>query len=271
VSRFSEKRLAADLVAAIRGPDTRRRRDLLLVAITFLGGLVGNFLFSKVEIAVSLWAVTLWAIADFIFSFRRTHLAARVVGEAALILLGLWITAPFISVTYRSQHAALLKGVLHSPDDGKDHRGKPIHIQVGQGTTSLLWNGPDGGPQFANYRNEFKVWRDQRGWLQISTTIRDENDNLVGSIDSNVWQVSASQSECWDKNYTDNALEIKDGQGRVLLQVVLFPDKIQLQAQWHSKKGRDLTLTMDGYTDQWGIVPMFKYPSGDHWGEFSQL
>jgi len=73
------------------------------------------------------------------------------------------------------------------------------------------------------------------------------------------------KSSCWDKNYADDLLEVKDGRGRVVLQIRLLPDVVQLQVEWAD---RNFTVMEDRkYTEEDGITPVFKYPSDEHWGE----
>ena len=101
--------------------------------------------------------------------------------------------------------------------------------------------------------------------LLLSTTLRDSRDNLIVEIHDNVWQVPPERSQCWDKNYTDDSLEVKDGRGRVVLQLRIFPSKVTLQIEWPNLNSH---LVESGkYTKQDGIQPRFKYPSGEHWGE----
>jgi hypothetical protein len=70
----------------------------------------------------------------------------------------------------------------------------------------------------------------------------------------------------WDKNYTDDSLEVKDGRGRVVLQVRMLPDRVEFQAEYPDG---DTGLLEDGfYSKEDGITPMFKYPSSDYWRDF---
>jgi len=100
---------------------------------------------------------------------------------------------------------------------------------------------------------------------------RDRSGNLVANVKDNHWDVSDSKQSCWDKNYTNDALEVKDGRGRVVLQVRLLADGVRLQAEWHDENGKLLLQFTDNrYTDYDGIAPLFKYPSSDHWGEMTE-
>jgi hypothetical protein len=104
----------------------------------------------------------------------------------------------------------------------------------------------------------------------------------------NHWTVSKSQSAVWDKNYTSNALEVKDGRGRVVLQVIMLPDRVQIQGEWWHEDGNGgrivrpfpsdpvktgpvfVMMTPLFHTDEPHIEPIVKYPSKNHFGEFDE-
>jgi hypothetical protein len=64
-----------------------------------------------------------------------------------------------------------------------------------------------------------------------------------------------SNASCWDKNYTDDSLEVKDGHGRVVLQVKLLPNIVQIQEEWQWNPGTPSGgLFLQGkYDDKTGI------------------
>jgi hypothetical protein len=66
------------------------------------------------------------------------------------------------------------------------------------------------------------------GKLKLSTKITDENGNLMAEIQKNEWKLSPPPNT-WDRNYRDDALEVIDSKGLVVLQVRMLPSKIQLQ------------------------------------------
>jgi hypothetical protein len=101
--------------------------------------------------------------------------------------------------------------------------------------------------------------------IKFSTTVRDSRQNLIVEITDNRWRVSPEKANCWDKNYTKDSLEVKDGRGRVVLQVRLFPDRVQFQVEWPQVGGG--VVWDNKSSKETGIVPRFKYPSEDYWGE----
>ena len=60
MSRFSEKRVAGDIVREMDAHGLpRRRRAMLIILATLACGLIGNFVFNKIEVAAVLWTVTI--------------------------------------------------------------------------------------------------------------------------------------------------------------------------------------------------------------------
>lgn len=69
------------------------------------------------------------------------------------------------------------------------------------------------------------------GNIKVSTRITDSDGNLIAKIVRNEWKVFPGRS--WDRNYSDDALEVRDSRGLVVLQVRTYPDRIQIQgARW---------------------------------------
>ncbi len=84
----------------------------------------------------------------------------------------------------------------------------------------------------------------------------------------------------WDRNYSQNALEIKDNTGDIIFQIRLIENRVQLQAKIYDSNGNGIGIHGDekgGYIELTGInhpvlnfkiEPIFKYPSDLHLGEF---
>jgi hypothetical protein len=117
--------------------------------------------------------------------------------------------------------------------------------------------------------------------LKVSTRLRNSNGDLVAEIIRNEWKVSPV---AWDRNYTDDALEVKDSRGKIVLQVKVLPDRIQLQGEWWNTLGQgfklakcvhpdgehaacEVLMTPTYHPDEPIIEPMFEYPSELHFGE----
>jgi hypothetical protein len=115
----------------------------------------------------------------------------------------------------------------------------------------------------------------------ITTPIRDRDGHLIAEIKDNHWKVFPG---AYDKNYTDNSLEVLDSRGLVVLQVRLLADRIQLQGEWRDEFGNGTRIgkcshggclsfwtnaQMEHQIEQQLIEPLFQYPSSEHWGEFA--
>jgi hypothetical protein len=67
--------------------------------------------------------------------------------------------------------------------------------------------------------------------LMVSTMIRDSSGSVLAELRRNEWKV-APPPKTWDRNYIDNALEVVNAEGYVILQIKLLEDIVQLQGSW---------------------------------------
>ena len=121
------------------------------------------------------------------------------------------------------------------------------------------------------------------GKIKVSTRIDDADGNLIAEIIRNEWKVFPGRS--WDRNYSDDALEVKDARGLVVLQVRALADRIQIQGGWWvdmgfngwaqmfmfadpANKGAQMAFVpKNGKGKPPSIPPIFEYPSDLHLGE----
>jgi hypothetical protein len=123
------------------------------------------------------------------------------------------------------------------------------------------------------------------GKIMFSTKITDQSGNLVAELIRNEWKVDPSRS--WDRNYSDDAIEVKDPAGWTVLQVRVFKDVMQIQGGWWAKFPKpsgpmyQMFVLKDPMSDRAmikffspetgccfpDIVPIFKYPGALHLGE----
>jgi hypothetical protein len=244
----------------------RRRRAEIVISLLFL------IVPLTVPAMGILWKCLLWMVAwglflDFVHTQVRflrelwwpRKLAVCLVATTALVA---FVYDP-IYATWRAEKAAETSGVLKAVSDGKDHSNDPLTVEIGEGGTRMVWAPGMKGPIFDLTLDVISLKR-VNGELLFSTTIKDRNENLIVEVKDNRWTVSPSKTNCWDKNYSQDSLEVKDGRGRVVLQVRMFPDRMQLQAEWPTTHNG---LSNDQFDMRTGIVPMFKYPSAEYWGE----
>jgi hypothetical protein len=154
-------------------------------------------------------------------------------------------------------------------------------IQIGDSVTGFDFGGAEGVPLFRFAADSELTIELIDGALKVSTRLKDQSAALVAELNRNEWRV-APPPRTWDRNYTQDALEVINPQGRVALQVKVLANRIQLQGEWWSDSthGMRLVKSPDGNTGQiviFGtnarpenttqIVRMFVYPSEFHLGE----
>jgi hypothetical protein len=272
----------------------------------FVASLAGAAVLTALAILVhpeSFWKWVLWIgtgvfiacalvlLIDLIFPGRRVEpLVGMAVGVTLLIVCGF----SFFSGTPASREKpikpAAYAGVL-VPKEEKllfpPTEGGPIpKIQIGESHVFIV--GPN-SPYAAELlpalsASQLKV-ESVGGKMQVSTRVADGNSNLIAELIRNEWKV-APQPHTWDRNYSDDALEVKDPSGRIVLQVRVLPDRIQIQGLWwidmgppngirrlivrqnpEELSGAQLTFVPKDRLDTPPIRPMFEYPSELHLGE----
>lgn len=120
------------------------------------------------------------------------------------------------------------------------------------------------------------------GRIKVSTTIYDSKGRLVAELVNNEWHINKQAS--FDRNFTDEALEVRDSSGDIILQVRLLENCVQLQGKCYGPNGNGVAICRgvstngnpSGIIETTGgkhssfmvkIVPMFRYPSELHLGE----
>jgi hypothetical protein len=173
----------------------------------------------------------------------------------------------------------------YSEDRGCYTTSLPM-IEIGDSGSRFIYAGESDEVEFNKiaYNVGLKIKRGPHG-LEVSTKIRDKYGLIVADINDNHWTVK--QTAIWDKNYTDNALEVLDERDQVVFQIRFLFDRVQIQGEWRDEFGHGLRWSKcaapDGSTHgcitPWGnarteqqnaqiIEPIFQYPSKEHWGEF---
>jgi hypothetical protein len=122
------------------------------------------------------------------------------------------------------------------------------------------------------------------GKMKVSIVVADDSGKPVVELIRNDWNVSPDRS--WDRNYSNEALEVKDSSGTVILQVRALPDRFQIQGAWWvdmgppngfvhmfiwkdpSKSGAQITFVpKNSSSPPPRISPIFEYPSDRHLGQ----
>src|SRR2546428_13242392 len=91
-------------------------------------------------------------------------------------------------------------------------------LEIGDSGVKLISGGPAGTPVFELFKNSELTLELVDGQLKVSTKIIDQSGKLVAELIRNEWKV-APPPQTWDRNYSDDALEVRDARGQIILQV----------------------------------------------------
>jgi hypothetical protein len=240
--------------------------------------------------ATQILLVFAWAVA--IVGLRSTPVPIMLGSGAmiggALILLGYWFRPD--AIPSYSGVLAPRATLLFSARDAEASSIPKIQF----GTSNVIYSAKEVGRDSqlgtllfpALSENQFKI-ETISGKIKISTQIREGDGNLIAELVRNEWKV-APPPRTWDRNYSDDALEVKDASGAIVLQVRVFPDRIQIQGMWwwdmgppngivrffirgNPTVGGQIVIVPIGNKDPLpSIDPMFQYPSDQHLGELNQ-
>jgi hypothetical protein len=267
---------------------------LALIVALVLGALALSGHFSTIATWLCLTAA--WIVA--IYALRALPLPI-VIGVSAilagsLVLLAYWFRPDTVPAYYgilspRSE-------LLFSPSGG----GRIPLVQIGQSHVLL---GPEGIPGVHPIKldpigrlllpgleaSKFTV-EEVKGKIKFSCQVTDESGKLIAEISRNEWKV-APPPGTFDRNYSDDALEVRDPKGRVVLQVKMLGDRIQIQGawslgpEWKPAGAAQVIIRQDPANPNeaqfvfypmhpaegvsWPeIKPIFEYPSERHFGEY---
>jgi hypothetical protein len=236
------------------------------------------------------WFTTLFLFLTWPPFMGRVPRATRFIG--ALIFTGAigWVAYPRMVSGWKEDRSSATSGMLEaraSEDPNSTACGANPCMQFGpeKDGTTIAWAGlKDLAPMQIVGENFFL--KKEHGKLLLTTRVRDSNGSIVVEINDNKWTVNPSEDVSWDKNYSKNALEVKDRRGRIVLQIILFANVVRVQGEWwtenrngarvlrpypfqHPQSGPVFIIMSPlNHPDEPHIEPIFKYPSKEHWGEF---
>jgi hypothetical protein len=267
---------------------------LALIAALVLGALALSGHFSAIATWVLLTAA--WIIAIYALHILPSPIVVGVgaILAGCLILLAYWFR-PDAVPTY-SGILEPRSELLFSPGGG----GKIPLVQIGESHVLL---GPEGTPGVHPIKldpigrlllpgleaSKFMV-EEVNGKVEFSTQINDETGKLIAEISRNEWKV-APPPGTFDRNYSSDALEVRDPKGQVVLQVRVLGDRIQIQGawalgpEWKPAGAAQVVIRQDPANPSeaqfvfypshpaegvhWPkIRPIFEYPSERHLGEY---
>jgi hypothetical protein len=196
--------------------------------------------------------------------------------------------------TTKSVEPAKNFGKLESRPDAKlvfSADGPQPRLQIGASNVFFVGSDQYGQLIFpALQRSQFKI-ESLDGNIKVSTSVTNTEGVVIAEVIQNEWKV-APPPGTWDKNYDDNALEVKDPKGRIVLQVRLLPDRVQMQGAWPlgpewkasgassvivraDPEGTGAQIVLFPFDPKADVVwpeikPLFQYPSELHRGELAQ-
>jgi hypothetical protein len=152
-------------------------------------------------------------------------------------------------------------------------------MELGDGGAIFAFRGPEGTPLFKIFDDNALTIIIDGGQVKVSTIIRDKTGTTVAELINNEWKVN--KNTAFDRNYSKDALEVKDNTGDIVLQVKVLEDRIQFQGKFYDSNGNGFALgkhesgkggiiEMTGAKHpqlQMKIEPIFQYPSDNHLGE----
>jgi hypothetical protein len=245
--------------------------------VSFLFGAAafsGKFAVTGTRICLVLaWVVLLVPLRAQIWQIR---LGAGFAGAIVLLLLGAWLRPVAVPGYFGIQKSK--SKTLFSAKDATERK-----IQIGDSETFIVYVGHPGTPLFDFFDGSSLTIELIKGHVAVSTQIHDSSGDLVAELIRNEWKV-AHPPKTFDRNYTDDALEVRNPQGRIILQIKALPDRIQLQGEWWNSSGIGIRIVknpfpgagaMFVYLDAQSnlslgpILPMFQYPSESHFGQLA--
>lgn len=168
--------------------------------------------------------------------------------------------------------------------DVKNRQAK-LSLEIGDSGAGFVFTGPQGTPLFTFSKNSNLIIESIDGEIKVSTQILDQEGHIIAELIRNEWKV-APPPKTWDRNYTSNALEVRNADGKIIFQVRVLPDRIQIQGDWWGDQGKGIRLVKsDDPTHLGGLLihlpikdtdhvpdikPMFLYPSELHFGELAK-
>jgi len=199
-------------------------------------------------------------------------------GAAILVFIGVPYTINWISHLERMRPSNV--GVLPSPNVIISGRRHSVTLQIGRSDVFMNKDFKDSAAIFDIWENNQFSVIEVDGHIFVSTLITNSDGTVVAEMLNNEWKVAPSP-DSWDRNYDTEALEVKDADGHIVLQICALPNLIKIQGAWWTKyHGRpeldvirqsklpgygEFNIYTPGTNQEWPeIQPMFKYPSELH-------
>jgi hypothetical protein len=145
-----------------------------------------------------------------------------------IAVTSLIIAAPGIYWHFKDKQGNATSGVISSSSESQ-----VLSISVGSAQFRML---SKDGVVFAEGDDSLLSIHLRNGKLLVSTQVQDANGNLIAEMKDNEWK-HEPQPAIFDRNYTEDALEIRDRTGKVVLQVADLGNTVDVAAVFHCKNG----------------------------------
>ena len=249
----------------------------------------GEFLVVRISIALAaldVFVVTIWILYRHADAYWHFALGAAILAFLAIAIPKIfnWVDdKESIALRPSPKYAGKLEPKIErifSVQGGIANR----KMEIGDSGSILNFMGLEGTPLFKFWNEDEFLIESIDGKLKVSTKIRNRKGNLIAELERNEWKV-APPPQTWDRNYNGDTLEVKDETGRIVLQIRLLPDRVQLQGEWWKDETDGVAILKK--KNVWGenggsiiffggenkrenspaIAPLFLYPSDMHLGE----
>jgi hypothetical protein len=150
-------------------------------------------------------------------------------------------------------------------------------LEIGDSGANFIYTGQKDLPIFKFLERSFLTVRKDEDQIKVSIQIRSRQDGLVAELVHNEWKINPQA--IFDRNYSKDALEVRDKNGDIVLQVKIKADKVQLQFKSYGSNEDAFAMIKDPSGDGGLMIkgrqevekavinPLFKYPSDLHFGE----
>ena len=112
-------------------------------------------------------------------------------------------------------------------------------LEIGNSGSILVQTGKPGTPLFSFKGGNLLIVRENE-YVKVSVKLFNSKGDLLAELIDNEWKVN--QSQTWDRNYSANALEVKNSSGKIILQIKVLQDRIQIQTILWGGDGYGLAL-----------------------------
>ena len=142
-----------------------------------------------------------------------------------------------IRADQRRQQLAQYSGILEGPALTllSPRQGIYPTLKLGHSSVFFSWQGAQGQPILRMFEDtELVIWIEDKQ-LKVSIQIRDSHGELIAEVIGNEWRLR--EDNLWDRNYDENALEVRNTEGDITLQIILEENYIQFAAKMYSQNG----------------------------------